>query len=131
MQPGDPGSLGAFGQQVPQQMSPEAVQGLQQLQAAMVQAQQMQHALMHAQEQIAATEVTGSAGGGLVQVTLNGSGQVLGIQIDPQVVDPNDVETLQDLILAALTSAAENMRDVVKQVLGPMAAASGRPLPES
>ncbi|WP_396894815.1 YbaB/EbfC family nucleoid-associated protein [Mycolicibacterium sp.] len=101
------------------------------MQAAMVQAQQMQHALMHAQERIAATEVTGSAGGGLVQVTLNGSGQVLGIQIDPQVVDPNDVETLQDLILAALTSAADNMREVVKQILGPLAAASGRPLPES
>lgn len=131
MQPGDPGSLGAFGQQVPQQVPPEAVQGLQQLQAALVQAHQMQHALQHAQEQIAQTEVTGSAGGGLVQVCLNGTGEVGWVWIDPQVVNPHDVETLQDLIVAALHNAAENMRDTVKQILGPLAAASGRPLPES
>jgi DNA-binding YbaB/EbfC family protein len=131
MQPGDPGGLGAFGQQVPPQMSPEAVQGLQQLQAAMVQAQQMQHALMHAQEEIAQTEVTGSAGGGVVQVCLNGSGQVHWVWLDPEVVNPHEVETLQDLIVAAMHNAAENMRDKVKEILGPLAAASGRPLPES
>jgi DNA-binding YbaB/EbfC family protein len=132
MQPGDPGNLAAFGlQQAPPQISPEqAVQGLQQLQAALVQAHQMQHKLMEAQQQIAATQVTGQAGGGLVQVTLNGSGEVLGIWIDPQVVNPDDVETLQDLILAALVDSAENMREEVKAVLGPLAAESGQPLPE-
>jgi DNA-binding YbaB/EbfC family protein len=90
----------------------------------------MQHKLMEAQQQIAATQVTGQAGGGLVQVTLNGSGEVLGIWIDPQVVNPDDVETLQDLILAALVDSAENMREQVKAVLGPLAAESGQPLPE-
>ena len=125
MQPGDPGDLGAFGLQVPrQQVSPEAAQGLQQLQAALVQAHMMQHKLMEAQQQIAVTEVTGQAGGGLVQVTLNGNGEVLGIHIDPQVVNPDDVETLQDLVVGALTDAAANMRETVKEILGPLAAAA-------
>lgn len=124
MQPGDPGDLGAFGLQVPQpQLSPEAAQGLQQLQAALVQAHQMQHKLMEAQQQIAATTVSGQAGGGLVEVTLNGSGEILGIRIDPQVVNPDDVDTLQDLVVGALTNAAENMRETVKEILGPLAAA--------
>ena len=73
MQPGDPGDLGAFGLQVPPQqpqLPPEAVEGLQQLQAALVQAHQMQHALMDAQQQIATTQVEGQAGGGLVRVAL-------------------------------------------------------------
>ncbi len=131
MQPGDPGDLGAFGLQVPQQqVPPEAVQGLQQLQAALVQAHQMQHKLMEAQQQIAATQVEGESGGGLVKVTLNGEGQVIAVRIDPQVVDPNDVETLEDLVVAALTNAADNMRETVKTILGPLAAASGQPQPE-
>ena len=133
MQPGDPGDLGAFGLQVPPQqpqLTPEAVAGMQQLQAALVQAHQMQHKLMEAQEQIASTQVEGQAGGGLVRVTLNGSGEVLGIVIDPQVVDPNDVETLQDLVVAALRNAADAMREKVKEVLGPLAAAAGQPVPE-
>jgi hypothetical protein len=126
IQPGDPGSLGVFGQSQ-QQVPPEAVQGLQQLQAALMQAHQMQHKLMEAQQQIAATEVEGQSGGGLVVVSLNGSGEVLGIRIDPQVVDPDDVETLQDLVVGALHNAAENMRETVKGILGPLAAAAERP----
>ncbi len=133
MQPGDPGDLGAFGLQVPpqqQQLTPEAAQGLQQLQAALMQAHQMQHKLMEAQQQIAASQVEGQSGGGLVRVALNGSGEVLGIQIDPKVVDPDNVEVLQDLILVAMRNAADSMRETVKNVLGPLAAASGQPMPE-
>ena len=133
MQPGDPGDLGAFGLQVPPQqpqLPPEAIAGIQQLQAALIQAHQMQHKLMEAQQRIAATEVEGQAGGGLVVVALNGSGEVLGLRIDPQVVDPNDVETLQDLVVAALRNAADNMRETVKDVLGPLAAAAGQPMAE-
>lgn len=124
MQPGDPGQLGAFGQQVPPQ-------GVQDLQAALAKAAQMQQALIEAQKKIAETQTSGQAGGGLVEVTLNGNGQVLSVRIDPQVVDPNDVETLQDLVVGALHDAAANMRETVKTILGPVAAASGRPLPES
>ena len=135
MQPGDPGDLGAFGLQPAQpQVTPEqaaqAMQGLAQLQAALVQAHQMQHKLMEAQQQIAATEVQGQAGDGAVVVALNGSGEVLGIRIDPSVVDPNNVENLQNLVVWALRDAAENMREHVKAVLGPLAAEAGQPLPE-
>jgi DNA-binding YbaB/EbfC family protein len=116
--------------QVPQQqVPPQAAQAVQQLQAALVQAHMMQHKLMEAQQQIAVTEVSGQAGGGLVQVTLNGTGEVLGIHIDPQVVNPDDVETLQDLIVGALTDAAENMRETVKEILGPLAAAAQQQQP--
>ncbi|MCH9721088.1 MAG: YbaB/EbfC family nucleoid-associated protein [Actinomycetia bacterium] len=124
VQPGDPGHLGTFGQQVPPQ-------GVADLQSALAKAAQMQQALIEAQKQIADTQVTGQAGGGLVEVTLNGNGQVVGVRIDPQVVDPNDVDTLQDLVVGALQNAGENMRDTVKTILGPVAAASGRPMPES
>lgn len=130
MQPGDPGNLTAFGAQVPPQMPAEAVEGLQQLQAALVQAHMMQHQLMEAQQRIAETEVRGEAGGGLVEVYLNGSGELLALRIDPQVVDPNDVETLQDLIIAAITNAGDNMRETVKDILGPLAEATGQQ-PES
>ena len=73
----------------------------------------------------------GQAGGGLVEVTLNGQGKVVAVRIDPSVVDPNDVETLQDLVIGALDDAAENMRDTVKTILGPLATASGQSLPGS
>ena len=132
IQPGDPGHLGAFGQQIPPQGMPQGMpQGIADLQSALAKAAQMQQALIEAQKQIAETQVTGQAGGGLVEVTLNGNGQVVGVRIDPQVVDPSDVETLQDLVVGALQDAAQNMRDTVKTILGPVAAASGRPLPES
>ena len=56
--------------------------------ALLAQAQQVQQKLMEAQEQLANTEVHGQAGGGLVQVTMKGSGEVVGVSIDPKVVDP-------------------------------------------
>ncbi len=124
VQPGDPGQLGTFGQQAPPP-------GVADLQSALAKAAQMQQALIEAQKQIAETEVTGQAGGGLVEVSLNGNGQVVGVRIDPQVVNPDDIETLQDLVVGAFQNAAENMRDTVKTILGPVAAASGRPMPES
>lgn len=97
------------------------------LQAALAQAQQMQQKLQEAQQEIAQTEVEGQAGGGLVKVRLNGHGQVLAVQIDPKVVDPDDVETLQDLVVGALADAAETMRETVKTILGPLAAAAPPP----
>ena len=55
---------------------------------------------------LANAEVHGQAGGGLVQVTMKGSGEVVAVSIDPKVVDPDDVETLQDLIVGAMADAA-------------------------
>lgn len=92
------------------------------LAAALAQMQQVQQQLMEAQEKIANSEVHGQAGGGLVQVTVNGSGKVTAVRIDPKVVDPNDVETLQDLIVGALDDSARQMAIMVQTHLGPLAA---------
>jgi DNA-binding YbaB/EbfC family protein len=80
---------------------------------------------MEAQEQLANSEVHGQAGGGLVQVTMKGSGEVVGVSIDPKVVDPDDVETLQDLIVGALTDAARQVTILAQDRLGPLAGGMG------
>lgn len=127
MQPGDPGNLGAFGVRAPQQqVPPQAAAAVQQLQAALVQAHVMQHKLMEAQQRIAQTEVHGYSDDGMVGVTLNGTGDVLGIRIEPQVVNPDDIETLANDVLGALRAAAENMRRNVKEILGPLTAAQAQ-----
>jgi hypothetical protein len=89
--------------------------------ALLAQAQQLQQQLMEAQEQLAATEVHGQAGGGLVQVTVKGSGEVVAVAIDPKVVDPADVETLQDLIVGALSDASKQATILAQSRLGPLA----------
>jgi DNA-binding YbaB/EbfC family protein len=93
--------------------------------ALLAQAQQMQQKLLEAQENLAATEVHGQAGGGLVQVTMKGSGEVVAVAIDPKVIDPNDPETLQDLIVGALTNAANEARVLAQSRLGPLAGGMG------
>jgi DNA-binding YbaB/EbfC family protein len=93
------------------------------------QAQQMQQQLMAAQAEIAATEVTGSAGGGLVVATVKGSGEVVGLTIDPKVVDPDDVDTLQDLVIGAIADASRAAAEVASQKLGPLAGLAGGGLP--
>ncbi|MDH3476110.1 MAG: YbaB/EbfC family nucleoid-associated protein [Rhodospirillales bacterium] len=71
----------------------------------MKQAQQMQAKMAEMQEQLAAAEMTGAAGGGMVQVTMNGKGELRAVKIDPALVDPQDVEVLEDLIVAAAQDA--------------------------
>src|SRR5205807_10610390 len=75
------------------------------LNALFQQAQQIQEQMKRAQEELAKKEVTGTAGGGMVVVTANGKGELLKVQIDPKVIDPNDVGMLEDLVLAAVNSA--------------------------
>jgi DNA-binding YbaB/EbfC family protein len=89
--------------------------------ALLAQAQQMQQQLMAAQESLATSSVTGQAGGGLVKVTMMGSGEITALTIDPKVVDPDDVETLQDLIVGALGDASEQVTLMAQQRLGPLA----------
>jgi DNA-binding YbaB/EbfC family protein len=89
------------------------------------QAQKMQQDLVRAQEELAATEVEGQAGGGLVRATVTGSGELLGLQIDPKAVDPDDTETLADLIIAAVHAANENAQLLQEQKLGPLAQGFG------
>ncbi|MGE5696268.1 MAG: YbaB/EbfC family nucleoid-associated protein [Candidatus Sericytochromatia bacterium] len=93
--------------------------------ALLAQAQQMQQQLMEAQEQLAASEVQGQAGGGLVQVTMKGNGEVVGVSIDPKVVDPSDVETLQDLIVGAVADASRQVTVLAQNRLGPLAGGLG------
>lgn len=93
--------------------------------ALLAQAQQVQQQLMEAQEALANAEVQGQAGGGLVQVTTKGSGEIVAVRIDPKVVDPDDVETLQDLILGALADAAKQVTILAQSKLGPLAGGLG------
>lgn len=103
-------------------MQPE---GMPDMSALLAQAQQMQQQLMDAQEQMANTEVHGQAGGGLVQVTMKGSGEVVGVAIDPKVVDPEDIETLQDLIVGAVADASKQVTVLAQTKLGPLAGGLG------
>ena len=89
------------------------------------QAQQMQQQLMAAQAEIAETEVTGQAGGGLVVATVKGTGEVVGLTIDPKIVDPDDVETLQDLVIGAIADASKAAQNVASETLGPLAGGLG------
>lgn len=89
------------------------------------QAQKMQRQLAEAQDQLAHAEVTGQAGGGLVQVTRTAAGDILKIDIDPKVVDPSDVETLQDLLIGAIQDADRAAKELQEQKLGSVAGGLG------
>jgi DNA-binding YbaB/EbfC family protein len=95
------------------------------LQQLMKQAQKMQQQMADAQAELAEAEVTGTAGGGLVTVTATGAGEVTVVKIDPKAVDPDDVETLEDLVLAAIHNAAEAARELTEQKMGPLTAGLG------
>ncbi|QNE88744.1 YbaB/EbfC family nucleoid-associated protein [Corynebacterium incognita] len=86
----------------------------------LAQAAQMQADLQKAQDEILATTVEGTAGNGLVKVTMTGGAEVKSIEIDPQVVDPEDVETLQDLVLGAFQDGHQKAGDLAQQKLGPL-----------
>ncbi|HST48616.1 YbaB/EbfC family nucleoid-associated protein [Jatrophihabitans sp.] len=95
------------------------------MQQLMKQAQKMQRQLTEAQEELANTEVEGSAGGGLVQAKVTGNGELLAITIDPQAVDPDDVETLQDLVVVAVRDATRRASDLAADKLGPLTGGMG------
>ncbi len=103
-------------------MRPGGQPNLQQL---MQQAQKMQQQMAEAQAELAEAEVTGTAGGGLVTVAVKGTGEVSSIKIDPKAVDPDDVETLEDLVLAAVHNAMEAARDLTEEKMGPLASGLG------
>ena len=81
----------------------------------MKQAQQMQAKLLKVQEELEEMRVEGNAGGGMVKVIANGKQDVLEIKIDPEVVDADDVEILEDLILAALHEARANSQEIMNE----------------
>jgi len=87
------------------------------IQQMMKQAQQMQERL---QKQMAELRVEGNAGGGMVIVTVNGAKQVLSMRIDPEVVSKDDVEMLQDLIVAAINDAHRRVDEEMQRNVGGM-----------
>src|SRR3954451_10145878 len=95
------------------------------MQQIMKQAQQMQQQLMAAQQELTTVEVEGSAGGGLVRATMTGSGELSALNISPEAVDPDDLETLQDLVVAAVRDAARNASELAQQKMGPLAGGLG------
>ena len=103
-------------------MRPGGQPNMQQL---MKQAQKMQRDMLAAQEELAAAEVTGSAGGGLVSATVSGSGELRSVTIDPSVVDPDDVETLQDLVVAAVRDANRAAQELASERMGPLTQGMG------
>src|SRR2546421_5253014 len=95
--------------------------GLPDMQQILEQAQRMQEQLLSAQEELADAEVTGTAGGGLVTATVSGSGELKALTIDPKVVDPEDTETLADLIVAAVRDAGASAQKLAAEKMGPLA----------
>ncbi|MEV6287147.1 YbaB/EbfC family nucleoid-associated protein [Kribbella sp. NPDC051770] len=95
----------------------------------LAQAQAMQNQLMEAQANLENQEVEGTAGGGLVTAMVSGTGELLSLSISPQAVDPDDTETLADLIVAAVRDASENAKEVAARAMGPLAGGLGGGLP--
>ena len=109
-------------------MEPGGQLDMQQLFAA---AAQMQSQLMSAQQQLAETEIDGTAGGGLVKVTINGQGELVDVTIAKEAIDPGDpaetASTLADLVLAASRDAYRALADVQAELMGPLAGSFGGP----
>jgi DNA-binding YbaB/EbfC family protein len=93
----------------------------------MRQLQEMQSRMAQIQEDLGGKEVEGTAGGGVVKVRVNGHQKVLGIEIQPDAVDPQDVELLQDLLLAATNEGLDRSRELAASELGSLAAGLGLP----
>ncbi len=82
------------------------------------QAQKMQEKMQQTQDELASIIVEGSSGGGMVTVTANGKQEIIGIKIDKEVVDPEDVEMLEDLVLAAVNQALGKASETANQEMG-------------
>ncbi len=91
---------------------------------ALAQAQEM---LAKAQAELAASSVEGSAGGGAVRVTMSGEQKITGIKLSPDVVDPDDVEMLEDLIMAAISDATDKANELQQQSFGAITGGLGLP----
>ena len=88
------------------------------MQNLMKQAQKLQSKMLNAQEELENEVAEGSSGGGVVKVTMNGKQEVTAVKIDPQVVDPDDIEMLEDLVLAAVNQARESIQARANEKFG-------------
>lgn len=92
--------------------------GMGNMQKMMKQMQKMQKDMAKAQEDLAEKTVEGTAGGGMVTVIVNGQKEVVEVNIKEEVVDPEDIEMLQDLVLAATNDALKKMDDLTNETMG-------------
>ncbi|WP_428103798.1 YbaB/EbfC family nucleoid-associated protein [Candidatus Palauibacter sp.] len=97
------------------------------IQQLMQLSQQMQSRMSDMQEKLARETLVAASGGGMVEVTVDGQGNVKGVSIDPAVVDPEEVEMLEDLIVAAASAAQRRAKDRMESEM--RQAAGGLPLP--
>jgi len=95
----------------------------------MRQAQQMQKKMAQIQEELASRSVEASAGGGMVRCVVSGKQEVLSLTIDREVVNPDDVEMLQDLILAAVNEGMKKSQEMVASEMGKIAGGMGLNIP--
>ncbi len=95
------------------------------MQQLMRQAQKMQQQMTEAQEKLDAAEYEAASGGGMVKVTVSGKRELTAITIDPQVVDPDDIEMLQDLIQAAVNEALRKGEEARESAMNKMAPGMG------
>ena len=92
--------------------------GPQNMQAMLRQAQKMQEDMAAKQEELDAREYDISAGGGVVNVKINGKKEILAIDLKPEIVDPDDIETLSDILLAAVNEAIKRVEDTNAEEMG-------------
>ena len=96
------------------------MKGLGDLGNLMKQAKKLQEELEKKQAEIAEMKIEASSGGGMVTATVNGRGELLNVAIEKEVVDPDDVEMLVDLVIAAVQEAQKNAREQAQERLGPL-----------
>ena len=103
-------------------------EGSPDMNALLQQAAAMQQQLMAAQQDLANREVEGSAGGGLVKATVTGTGELVGLSIEPAACDPDDTETLADLVLAAVRDASAKAQQQAADQMGQLTGGLGEGL---
>ncbi|HOC30745.1 MAG TPA: YbaB/EbfC family nucleoid-associated protein [Armatimonadota bacterium] len=104
--------------------------GMKDLGKLLKEAQQVGEKMKKVEEELASTEVTGTSGGGMVTATVTGGGQVIGLKISPEVVDPDDIELLEDLVISAISEAMEKSQEIRQEKLGGvMPSAAGMNIP--
>jgi nucleoid-associated protein EbfC len=94
------------------------MKGMPNMGKLMKQAQQLQAKMAKIQEELSEKTVEASAGGGMVAAVVNGKQEIVSIRIDPEVIDPNDSEMLQDLIMAAVNDALNRAKDMMNEEMG-------------
>lgn len=91
------------------------------------QAQKMQAQMVKIQEELAREKVEGLAGGGMVKAVADGKGDLVSIHIDPEVIDPDDVEMLEDLVVAAVNEALRASKELSERRMGAITGGMGLP----